>query len=297
MNRDSEGGGGENLTVHVCTYLIIWSLLGLRERIWDLTNDFPLSLCIHTYILYHVCTCVCVCLCVQIRFFPVRIPLEKQWCLQHHHQGSTQKLTTGYIRVVYSHCSSANPYSAGIVLVLLDWIELWLEEGGDFGCYGCLLLGSSVAIVLEVGLTAVTRSQLQGASSNLDPWSVLCVFVNPCLSVSLLSSISVCLSVCPRYSGAEERIVSTPPFAESVTEGDLKWEKGEAMIHTGNQAGDDVSCSMYRHYLLHLHTHGSRQEGAGISWPRKETKERLIRYAWIETTCTATVGKSCWLIN
>lgn len=28
-------------------------------------------------------------------------------------------------------------------------------------------------------------------------------------------------------AGEEDRIVSTPPFAESVTEGDVKWEKGE----------------------------------------------------------------------
>ena len=28
-------------------------------------------------------------------------------------------------------------------------------------------------------------------------------------------------------SGQEFTVVSTPPFAESVTEGDVKWEKGE----------------------------------------------------------------------
>lgn len=29
------------------------------------------------------------------------------------------------------------------------------------------------------------------------------------------------------FPGDEYRVVSTPPFAESVTEGDVKWEKGE----------------------------------------------------------------------
>ena len=29
------------------------------------------------------------------------------------------------------------------------------------------------------------------------------------------------------HAGEEDRVVSTPPFAESVTEGDVKWEKGE----------------------------------------------------------------------
>ena len=31
------------------------------------------------------------------------------------------------------------------------------------------------------------------------------------------------------HKGQEFTVVSTPPFAESVTEGDVKWEKGESL--------------------------------------------------------------------
>ncbi len=39
--------------------------------------------------------------------------------------------------------------------------------------------------------------------------------------------------------GDEVKIVSTPPFAESVTEGDVKWEKGNKLvvITSKNQPG------------------------------------------------------------
>lgn len=40
--------------------------------------------------------------------------------------------------------------------------------------------------------------------------------------VPLRNVFTVCL-----FPGDEYRVVSTPPFAESVTEGDVKWEKGE----------------------------------------------------------------------
>lgn len=38
----------------------------------------------------------------------------------------------------------------------------------------------------------------------------------------------MCLTVC---AGAEVKTVSTPPFAESVTEGDIKWNKGVTLAN------------------------------------------------------------------
>jgi len=35
--------------------------------------------------------------------------------------------------------------------------------------------------------------------------------------------------------GDEVKVVSTPPFAESVTEGDVKWNKGETVYFVGQQ--------------------------------------------------------------
>ena len=31
------------------------------------------------------------------------------------------------------------------------------------------------------------------------------------------------------FSGDEVKVVSCPPFAESITEGDIRWEKGETI--------------------------------------------------------------------
>jgi len=39
--------------------------------------------------------------------------------------------------------------------------------------------------------------------------------------------------------GDEVKVVSTPPFAESVTEGDIKWNKGETVSHL---LGTVVTC-------------------------------------------------------
>ena len=41
------------------------------------------------------------------------------------------------------------------------------------------------------------------------------------------------MNYCPSTLGDEEKIVSTPPFAESITEGDVKWEKGEDRLELG----------------------------------------------------------------
>lgn len=43
----------------------------------------------------------------------------------------------------------------------------------------------------------------------------------------------VCLSVCSTVN--EYRVVKTPAFAESVSEGDVKWEKGTSLLTQGNE--------------------------------------------------------------
>lgn len=75
-------------------------------------------------------------------------------------------------------------------------------------------------------------------SSSLQPGSNHLLFSSPQLEGHLHLSHHRYVSVClPRYVwclmcalcclGDEYKVVTTPPFAESVSEGDVRWEKGE----------------------------------------------------------------------
>ena len=44
------------------------------------------------------------------------------------------------------------------------------------------------------------------------------------------------------------KVVSTPPFAESVTEGDIKWNKGETVSYL---LGTVVTCFHCQFVLVH----------------------------------------------